>query len=122
MSGSNNRRIYELWMTIQDIVGRASLWPVSIRRYFWTQNLKLWQRTLVAAFVFINGLNPQIFMEWVEVLHLASDSAAVRHFQYLLSSFESNPRRYNLYGYNISNNRYEYLDGRVRVYVNKSQR
>ena len=76
MSGSNNRRIYELWMTIKDIVGRASLWPVSIRRYFWTQNLKLWQRTLVAAFVFINGLNPQIFMEWVEVLHLASDSAA----------------------------------------------
>ena len=111
-----------MWMTIQDIVGRASLWPVSIRRYFWTQNLNVSQRTLVASFVFINGLNPQIFMKWVEVLNLASDSAAVRHFQYLLSSFESNPRRYNLYAYNVSKNRYEYLDGRVRVYVNKSQR
>ena len=102
MSGRNNRQIYECWMTIQDIIGRASLWPVSIRRYFWTPNLKLWQRTLVATFVFINGLNPTDFMDWVELLHFCSDSEAIRHFEYLFSTFESNPRRYNLYGYNVS--------------------
>ena len=118
----NNSQIYELWMTIQDIIGRASLWPYLIRRYFWTPHLKLWQRTVVAAFVYVNGLNPQIFMEWAELLHLGRDSAAYRHFHYLFDTFESEPRRYNLYAYNITNNRYEYLDGTVRLYVNRSQR
>ena len=36
MSGSNNRQIYKCWMTVQDIICRASLWPVSITGYFWT--------------------------------------------------------------------------------------
>ena len=50
----NNSEIYELWMTIQDIIGRARLWPYLIRRYFGTPHLKLWQRTVVAAFVYVN--------------------------------------------------------------------
>ena len=54
-----------------------------------------------------------IFMEWAELVHLGSDSAAYRHFHYLFDTFESDPRLYNLYAYNITNNRYEYLDGTV---------
>ena len=35
LQGSNrNREIYQLWMTIQDIIGPANLWPRKIRRYF----------------------------------------------------------------------------------------
>ena len=30
----NNSQVYELWMTIEDIIGRANLWPYLIRRYF----------------------------------------------------------------------------------------
>lgn len=121
-SKSENRRIYELWSSIQDIIGPARLWPIQIRRNFWTPGLKHWQRTLTAVFVFINGLNPSVFMEWAHLLNLGADNKAYDHFQYLLTTFEANPRRYNLYGYNVTNNRYEYLSGNVRVYVNKSNR
>ena len=117
---STNRRIYEFWMTIQDIIGNARLWPISIRRYFWTPNLRFFHRTLVAAFVYVNGLMPEIFMEWARLLHLCRDQAAYRHFEQLFSAFEH--RRYNLYAYNVTNNRYEYIEGRVRVYVNKGKR
>ena len=109
-------------MIIQDIIGPARLWPISIRRNFWTKYLKGWPRTKTAVFVFVNGLNPEIFMEWAHLLELGRDADAFRHFQYLFSAFERNPKHYNLYGYSVTNNRYEYLDGTVRIYVHKSKR
>ena len=119
---SKNREIYETWMSIQDIIGPARLWPIQIRKKNWTPGLKHWQRILTAAFVFIIGLDPIIFMEWAHLLNLSSDSHGYKHFEYLLTSFERNPRRYNLYGFNVRNNRYEYLNGTVRVYPNKARR
>lgn len=77
---TRNRDIYKQWMDIQDIVGPAKLWPLFIRRLFWTQSLKHLQRILITTFVYINGLNPTIFMKWVETMHLARDSAAQNHF------------------------------------------
>lgn len=38
---TRNRDIYKQWMDIQDIVGPAKLWPLFIRRLFWTQSLNL---------------------------------------------------------------------------------
>ena len=72
--------------------------------------------------MYLNGLNPQIFMEWAELVHLGSDSAADRHFHYLFDTFESEPGRYNLYANNITNSRYEYLDDTVPLNVNRTQR
>ena len=74
----------------------------------------------MAAFVYVNGLNPEIFMEQARLLHFGRDQAAYRHFEQLFSAFEN--RRYNLYAYNVTNNSYEYIDGRVGVYVNKGKR
>lgn len=84
-------------MIIQDDIDPAHLWPCAIRRYFWTQNLRGWQRTLTAVFVFINGLNPQMLMESAHLLNLDRDSEAYRHSEYLFFAYERNPRRYNLY-------------------------
>ena len=116
-----DRQIYRLWMTIQDIVGEASLWPVLIRRLFWTPNLIHWHRILICTFVYVNGLNPEIFFEWVNLLQLGRDSAAYRHFRALFRLFE-NGRNYTLYAYNVTNNSYEYLNGNVRFYTHKSKR
>ena len=118
---STNRQIYEILMSVQDIIGPAYLWPINIRRYFWTANLTHFQRILVCTFVYVNGLNPEIFMQWVELLHLARDPAALRHFNALFGLFQ-NGRNYTLYAYNVSNNRYEYLNGTVRIYTHKSKR
>ena len=90
-----DRQIYRLWMTIQDIIGQASLRPVLIRRLFWTPNLIHWHRILICTFVYVNGLNPEIFFEWVILLQLGRDSAAYRHFCALFRLFE-NGRNYTL--------------------------
>lgn len=116
----SNRDIYNLWVTIQDIIGPARLWPHSIRRLFWTPCLRHFQRILISAFVYVNGLNPDIFLQWARLIGLGSDESAYRHFRNIFILFES--RRYNLYAYNVSNNRYEYIDGTVRHYVHRSRR
>ncbi len=50
----------QLWYDIQDVIGHAALWPVSIREMFWTPKLKHFQRIVITAFVFVNGLNPEV--------------------------------------------------------------
>ena len=122
LQGSNrNREIYQLWMTIQDIIGPANLWPRKIRRYYWTPNLIHFERILICTFVYVNGLNPEIFFEWVALLNLGRDRAANRHFNALFRLFEAG-RNYTLYAYNVTRNRYEYLNGTVHIYTHKSKR
>lgn len=80
---NRNKEIYNQRSCIQDIVGPAKLWPLFIRCLFWTKNLKHFERILIATFVYINGLNPTIFMQWVKTMHLARDNAAQNHFSAL---------------------------------------
>ena len=118
---SKHRQIYEKWMEIQEIIGAANKWPFRIRRLFWTQNIKHFDRLLVAAFVYVNGLNPVIFLEWAHLNSMCRDHTGYKHFTNLL--FELfDQRKYNLYAYNVGNNRYEYLDGTVRRYRHASRR
>ena len=86
-----------------------------IRRLFWSKNLKHWHRCLVSAFVYVNGLNPTVFMEWAELMGLYRDRSGMNHFQALFRLFESG-KNYKLYAWNISNRRFEYLDGRPCYY------
>ena len=55
-----NRKIYELWTDIQDVVGPAKEWPLMIRRLFWTRNISHTMRPILCAFTFVNGLNPVV--------------------------------------------------------------
>ena len=104
-----NRWIASLWADIVDIIGPANLWPHRIRCLFWTRNIHHFDRLFVAAFLFVNGLNPEIFLDWVNLLHLCRDRAAFIHFENLFHYFEVG-RYYNLYAYNVTHNVYEYLD------------
>ena len=65
-------------MSIQNIVGPARDWPFLIRRLFWTKNMRHFQRILIATFVYVNGLNPVIFMEWADQLNLARGKESIR--------------------------------------------
>ena len=120
MAHGNNRLVYENWMVIQDIIGDAKLWPIKIRSLFWTPCIKHFDRIILAAFVYVNGLNPIIFIEWARLLNLGRDEAGYRHFHNLLNLYEI--RNYRLYAFNVSNNRYEWLDGSVRHYTHRSMR
>ena len=125
MAGYSQRRaarIIELWIDIQDVVGLQNLWPNRIRDLFWSRNVKYFDRQVVAAFVFVNGLNPEIFLEWVNLIGMARDRPAIDHFKWLFRQFETDPRKFTLYGYNVTNNRYEYINGKIRLYKHKSER
>ena len=118
---NKNREIFETWNVIQDIIGPANQWPYLIRRLFWIQHLRHWDRLLIAAFVYVNGLNPDIFLEWAHLQQLGRDASAYRHFEALLRTVFPN-RTYNMYAWNVTTRRYEYIDGTVRHYIHASKR
>jgi hypothetical protein len=70
----------QLWWDIQDIIGSANLWPHMVRGLFWQHNLNYMQRQIISAFVFVNGLNPSIFLQWIQLRGLARDRQAQNHF------------------------------------------
>ncbi len=74
------------------------------------------------AFVFVNGLHPDIFLELADLMGLPSDRSAYNQMKYLLRKFEENPKGYNLYAYNVSQNEYQYLTGVHRQYVHADLR
>ena len=118
---STNREIFETWTIIQDIIGPAKQWPHSTRRLFWTKHLKHWDRLLISTFVYVNGLDPDIFLEWAHLLDLGRDASAYRHFEALLKTVFPD-RTYNMYAWNVTTGRYEYNDCTVRHYVHASRR
>jgi len=106
---------YVLWSDIQDIVGPASAWPRRIRRYFWTRHLSHFERVLTATFVWVNGLNPEVWYDWCELKGFFSrGSAHYRHYQQLFQYFREG-RRYKLWAWHVINHRYEWLDGTIRI-------
>ena len=105
---------YRLWMDIQDIVGPANQWPRQIRLNFWAHHLSHWERIRTAAFIWINGLNPEVFYDWCDLRQrMIRGSIQHRHFLQLFGYFEEG-RRYRLWSWNVSMARYEWLDGTVR--------
>ena len=64
-----NRIISEKWELILDLVGGpVTLWPRLIRHLFWKRNLKNIERFKVACFIWVNGLDPEIFYEWAALV------------------------------------------------------
>ena len=57
---SRQRKEAQLWSEIQDLIGKASKWPQSIRELFWKKNLNYFNRFKFVTFCFVNGLYPQL--------------------------------------------------------------
>ncbi|CAC5359305.1 unnamed protein product [Mytilus coruscus] len=93
---SRSKAIYELWRDLKDVVWPARSWPYNIRQLFWKKNLKDWKRILLAAFAYVNGLNPEMLLDWAKLMGICRDNSGIRHF----TAF------FRLDAYNVSNNRY----------------
>ena len=91
---SKNRMIFEKWTDIQEIIGPANKWPVLVRKLFWKGNIQHFDRLLVASFVYVNGLNPVIFLEWARLISLCRDETGYKHFEELFKFFDY--RKYKL--------------------------
>ena len=115
------KKVQKLWKDIQEQIGEAKKWSIFIRRLFWTPNINHWERCLIAAFVYVNGLNPDMFEEWAKLQGLGRDDADYRHLHVLFRLFRD--RHYKLYAWHLGNSRYEYIDGTIRrYYVHKTLR
>ncbi len=80
---SHNRQIANqqaLITCIKDIICPASphaLWPSRIWVLCWTHNLTHFQSFLLACFAFVNGLSPNDFLHWrdvIMVMHLCRNT------------------------------------------------
>ena len=105
-----------LWLDIIDIIGPIHLWPKDIRKLFWEKHWTNKQRFKIAVFVFINGLNPELLLDWI-VLFQNTDRNGEIHIRYLMDKFEEGTLyRRNYYSWNVAQSRYQYLDGSTRYY------
>ena len=85
-------------------MGDASLWPINIRRIFWTKYSNNMQRVLLCIFCYVNGLSPDVILEWNNCFQIFRDNSAIQHFLFVNSALEGGRYRY-LYAYNIHNDR-----------------
>ena len=111
--------ISDKWRFIQDIVGPARLWPLNIRHLFWKQNLTHFERIILCAFAYVNGLHPDTLIEWAVLLH---STDRLEHLRQLFNYFDEGRYARSLYSYCVSQRTYRYLDGTTRYYIHRSQR
>ena len=57
---------YILFDDICDIIGPSDEWPEGILKLFWSRNVKHWDCFMLCVFVAVNGLNSEVFLEWVD--------------------------------------------------------
>ena len=113
---NKSKKVSELWGDIQDIIGDKSRWPPYIKALFWKRNVNHFERRILAALIFYNGLNPSVFFEWADLIGLCRDAAAVCEFQSLFKVFKEG-KSYNMYAYVIVTGRNEYYDSSVKAYM-----
>ena len=98
-----NRKIYSTWSIIQEVVGPAKLWPHNVRALFWKKGLTNFERGVLAAFVQVNALNPDIFSEWENLI----SPQDVPKLMKLIDYFKMGKYTY-MYSYHVSCNRLLY--------------
>ena len=60
-----------------------------MRNLFFKKHLTHYERLKVCAFVYVNGLNPEIFFEWSEHFELIRDQEAQRQCRSWFHEFET---------------------------------
>lgn len=102
---------------IQDIIGPSSQWPRQIQNWFHNgipagYGTSCKRRPLFAAFFWVNGLNPEVLYDWCLLKPNSHPGDAVTHYKWLFEAFARGDLQY-LYSWNVSQGRYEYLNGRI---------
>ena len=112
------KKICQLWLDIQDIIGPVCNWPPKIRNLFFTDNLTHYQRLKVCAFVYVNSLNPVMLFKWNEHFRLVMKPDAQRECRNWFKEFDTNVFKWqDMYQYNVYHHRYEFIDGRVKFHL-----
>ena len=112
--------IVTLWYDIINIIGPLRNWPPLIRNLFFKKNLTHTEILKLSTFTYVNGLNPDMLVEWCDKMDLHSNKKPWHDMIHLLVVFETDPDRYkHMYQYNVLWHRYEFLDGTIKYYLPK---
>lgn len=106
-------KTYKVWCLIQENIGDAKMWPAKIRRLFWTSDPRHWDRILLCTFVVVNGLDLEIFKDWIclrDWIKRKVDHAMDLCKNYLIT------KDYKLYGFNVGLGRYVHLNMSTHYY------
>ena len=111
-------RLYELWCTILDIIGPRDKWPRNIPGLFWkVGTLKNQERFVLTTFCYINGLGPELLLEWCTIRRLLRDVAAVNHIKYLYDKYEnSDVYDHKYWQWNVALGVGQYIGGAIHYY------
>ena len=83
-----------------------------------TSKLPNIQGILIAVFEYIRGLHPHTLLEWFTYMRLCRELAAGPHIGNLYCIFRAEGKQYEkFYGFNVSNFRYEYINGTVQFFI-----
>ena len=95
-------------------------WPPKIRDIFFKANLTHVEIVKISTFAYINGLDPDLLVEWCDKMKMHKDYKSWHDMIRLLATFETNPDRYkHMYQYNVFWHRYEFLDGTIKYHLPK---
>ena len=90
------------------------------RKNFWTQNLGCKKRFQVTCFLYVNGVNPEIYFEWVKLIGniKADNKKAWHHIRELFKKFNENDNQVlsKYWAFNVFNIKYEYSNVITRYY------
>ena len=99
---NRNSEISRLWFNIIDIIGPINLWPKDIRKLFWEKHWNNKHRFKVAVFAYINGLNPVLLYDWIDLFGNTDKNGKI-HIRYLIDLFEEGNRyRREYYSWNVA--------------------
>lgn len=101
----------ETWVDIQYIIGPHKRWPSRIRRIVWKKHIRHFERILISAFFYINGLNPEVLVDFLLLRNPRRASYEIREIKNLLKKFDVDPSRYKYYGFNVCQQEFQYLNG-----------
>ena len=113
---NRHSEISRLWFNIIDIIGPINLWLKDIRKLFMEKHWNNKHRFKVAVFTYINGLNPVLLYDWIDLFQNIDKNGEI-HIRYLIDLFEEGNRyRREYFSWNVAQGRYQYLDGSTRYY------
>lgn len=104
-----------LFNEIQDLIGPGSLWPPHILNWFFYgipvgEGVTIKKRPLLAAFCWVNGLNPEVLYDWCKMNYPRHTEDDILHYKWLFAAFDRGDLK-NMFAWNVSQGRSEYLNG-----------
>ena len=65
-----SKEIFDMWEHILDIIGPVRNWPPEIRNLFFKTNLSHIEVVKICTFANVNGLDPDLLVEWCDNMKL----------------------------------------------------